>query len=52
MDGFDVGVQLNISVDFRTTNCTGLLLYVASSIYSDHLLVEIRNGLVSQFLAQ
>ena len=47
VDGFNVGVQLNITVDFRTNNCTGLLLYVASSIYSDHLLVELRNGLVS-----
>lgn len=48
VDGFDVGVQLNISVDFRTDNCSGLLFYVASSIYSDHFLVELRNGHVSQ----
>lgn len=47
VDGFDVGVRLNITLDFRTNNCSGLLLYVASSIYSDHLLVELRNGQVS-----
>ena len=44
---FYVGVELNISVDFRTNTCSGLLLYVASSIYPDHLLVELRNGCVS-----
>ncbi len=45
-DRFDVGVRLNITMDFRTDNCSGLLFYVASSIYSDHLLVELRNGQV------
>ena len=47
VNGFNVGVRLNISVDFRTNSCSGLLFYVASSIYSDHLLVELRDGHVS-----
>ena len=46
VDNFDVGVNFAFSVNFVTTNCNGLLLYVASSIYSDHLLVELRNGRV------
>ena len=47
VNGFNVGVRLNITVDIRTSNCSGLLFYVTSSIYSDHLLVELRDGFVS-----
>ena len=47
VNAFDVGVRLNISLEFRTNNCSGLLLFVASSIYTDHLLVKLRDGRVS-----
>jgi len=35
-------------MDIRTTQCTGLLAYVATPLYPDHVLLEIVNGTVSQ----
>lgn len=42
------GVEFSASLDFRTANCTGLLLYTASSTLPDHLGLELVDGVVSQ----
>ena len=47
VDNFNVGIRFSFSVDFRTENCSGVLLYIASSIFPDHVLVELRGGRVS-----
>lgn len=33
-------------MDFRTYNCSGILLYVATPLYPDHVLLELANGRV------
>ena len=40
------GVDFTASLEFRSTSCTGLLLYTASSTHPDHLALEIVDGLV------
>ena len=46
VDNVYVGVQFTFSVEFRTTVCSGLLAYVASPLYSDHIVLELYNGTV------
>lgn len=43
---FYAGVELAVSLDFRSTRCSGLLLYVASSFHPDHFLLELAEGSV------
>lgn len=47
VDNYFAGTSFGFSLEFRTLQCSGLLLYVASSIYSDHVALEIINGSVS-----
>lgn len=47
VDELSGGVDISMSIEFRTTQCTGLLLYIASSTHPDHLVLEIVDGLVS-----
>ena len=48
VDSFYAGIRFTFSMDIRTTQCTGLLAYVATPLYPDHVLLEIINGTVSQ----
>ena len=47
VDRFSVGVKFGVSFEFRTSRCSGVLLYVASPFYPDHLLLELVDGTVS-----
>ena len=46
VDNFYAGKRLTFSMDIRTHNCTGILLYVATALYPDHLLLELADGRV------
>lgn len=40
-------VTYGVSLEFRTTECSGLLLYSASLSNPDHSALELYNGTVS-----
>jgi hypothetical protein len=46
LDEVSGGVHLSVTFDLRTTSCTGLLLYTASSVHPDHLVLELVDGVV------
>ena len=47
VEDFDGGTSFSFSLRFRTSSCSGLLLYSHSLLFPDHLLVELLNGTVS-----
>lgn len=46
VDNFYAGKRFTFSMDIRTHNCTGILLYVATPLYPDHFLLELIDGRV------
>lgn len=46
VNNFYAGKRFTFSLDFRTYNCNGILLYVATPLYPDHVLLELANGRV------
>lgn len=46
MDEVTGGLRFTASLDFRTTQCSGLLLYTASPSQPDHLGLELVDGVV------
>ena len=46
VDNFYAGKRFTFSMDIRTYNCTGILLYVATPLYPDHFLLELIDGRV------
>ena len=47
VDRYRPGIRFAFSMEVRTTQCDGLLAYVATPLYPDHVLLEIVNGTVS-----
>ena len=37
-------------MDFRTLNCSGILLYVATPLYPEHVLLELLDGRVRDYV--
>ena len=46
VDELTGGLRVTASFDFRTTQCNGLLLYIASTSQPDHLALELVDGVV------
>ena len=47
VDNFDGGISFSFSLGFRTSSCSGLLLYAHSLLFPDHVALELLNGTVS-----
>ena len=46
VNNFYAGKRFKFGMDIRTFNCTGILLYVATPLYPDHVLLELTDGMV------
>lgn len=52
VDNFNAGTRFSFSLRFRTAFCSGVLIYVHSLLFPDHVVVEMFNGTVSNNLAK
>ena len=46
---YNPGVNYRFELEFRTLNCSGLLLYSSSYFLSDHTALELSEGSVSVY---
>ena len=50
VNNFYGGKRFTFSMDFRTLNCSGILLYVATPLYPEHVLLELLDGRVRDYV--